>query len=327
MSECTVLFTSSGRRVSLINHFKEVFHVINVDGKIITADCKNTSPAGFISDIHVIVPDVLSDAYIASLLNICKKHKVSLIVPLIDLELGLLSKHKNIFEEIGVEILVSSPEVNEICLDKRKTSKFFIEAGLDTPREYDIDEVLNARTANYPLIIKPALGSSSIGVYKIFNKKELEFFAEYLVDPILQELVEGEEYTIDVLVDYKGQMVTAVPRLRMETRAGEVSKGMTVRHALLIEKTKQMVSHLKGIIGCITVQCFLTKNNDVKFIEINPRFGGGYPLSLEAGADFPRYLIENFLGIKSNLNVDDWKEGVVMLRYDEAIFVSRKLIE
>ena len=96
MSECTVLFTSSGRRVSLINHFNKVFHTINVDGKIITADCKNTSPAGFISDIHVIVPDVLSDVYIASLLNICKKYNVSLIVPLIDLELGLLSKHKNI---------------------------------------------------------------------------------------------------------------------------------------------------------------------------------------------------------------------------------------
>ncbi|MFJ7680012.1 ATP-grasp domain-containing protein [Peribacillus sp. NPDC097198] len=327
MSEFTVLFTSSGRRVSLIKHFKEVFKKISLNGKIITADCKRTSPAGFIADIHVIVPHVMSENYITTLLSICQKHNVSLIVPLIDIELEILSLHKNLFEEIGVTVLVSSPAVNEICLNKRKTSKFFIEAGFDTPKEYNINEIINQGNANYPLLIKPASGSSSIGVYKIYNKKELEFFSEYLDDPILQELIVGEEYTIDVLVDFKGNVITAVPRLRMETRAGEVSKGMTVRNHLLIEKTTEMVSKLHGLIGCITVQCFLTENREVKFIEINPRFGGGFPLSLEAGADFPRYLIESLLGIESNLNVDNWREGLVMLRYDESIFVDREEIE
>lgn len=327
MNKFTVLFTSSGRRVSLIKHFKDVFCKLNVDGKIITADLKKTSPAGFISDVHVTVPRVLSKEYIPCLLDICRAHNVSLIVPLIDTELELLSQHKNDFEEIGVTVLVSSPLVNEICFDKRKTAQFFLEAGFDIPKEYDIQEVLNQVNAVYPYLIKPAAGSSSVGVYKINNKKELQFFAEYLTDPVLQELVVGEEYTIDVLVDFNGEAITAVPRLRMETRSGEVSKGMTVRSALLIEKAKELVAKLPGAVGCITLQCFLTENNKVKFIEINPRFGGGFPLSLKAGADFPRYLMESMLSIQSDLDVDKWQDGLVMLRYDDAIFVNKEDIE
>ncbi|MGM0889321.1 MAG: ATP-grasp domain-containing protein [Bacillota bacterium] len=327
MNEFTVLFTSSGRRVSLIQHFKEMLHNMNVDGKIITADLNKTSPAGFIADVHVTVPSVLSDDYISSLLYICREHNVSLIVPLIDTELSVLSQNKEFFEAIGVTVLVSSPYVNEICFDKRKTAQFFIEAGFDTPNEYDIQDVINQDNIVYPYLIKPAKGSSSVGVYKIKNKKELEFFYEYLNEPVLQELVVGEEYTIDVLTDFNGEVITAVPRLRMETRAGEVSKGRTVRNFLLIEKAKEIVAKLPGAVGCITLQCFLTENNEVKFTEINPRFGGGFPLSLEAGADFPRHLVESLLGVKSDLDVNKWRDGLVMLRYDDAIFVNWKEIE
>ncbi|MCR8871006.1 ATP-grasp domain-containing protein [Peribacillus frigoritolerans] len=327
MKKFTVLFTSSGRRVSLIQHFKDMLLNLNLDGKIITTDLKRTSPARFIADEHVTVPRVSSEDYISSLLHICRDHNVSLIVPLIDTELGVLSQNKEIFEEIGVTVLVSSPYVNEICFDKRKTAQFFTEAGFDTPIEYDVQEVINQESIAYPYLIKPAKGSSSVGVYKINNKKELEFFYEYLNEPVLQELVVGEEYTIDVLTDFNGEVITAVPRLRMETRAGEVSKGMTVRNFLLIKKAKEIVAKLPGAVGCITLQCFLTENNEVKFTEINPRFGGGFPLSLEAGADFPRHLVESLLGVKSDLDVNKWRDGLVMLRYDDAIFVNWKEIE
>lgn len=325
-NEFTILFTSSGRRVSLIKHFKDLLSELNIHGKVITTDVKNTSPAGFISDEHLVVPQVTSSDYITTILNICEKFEVSLIVPLIDPELEILANHKKQFEDMGIKLLVSSKETIEICFDKRNTATFFREVGLDTPYEYKIDEIMLQGTLENPLLIKPAKGSSSVGVNVIHSLEELAFFSKHIKEPILQELVIGEEYTIDVLSDFNGVPITAVPRLRMETRAGEVSKGMTVRNPLLIEKSMEMVRKLPGAVGCITIQCFLTESNEVKFIEINPRFGGGFPLSVQAGADFPRYIIESMLGIESKLNVDEWDDGLVMLRYDDAIFVQKDQI-
>ncbi|MFB5166835.1 ATP-grasp domain-containing protein [Parageobacillus toebii] len=323
MKTFNILFTSSGRRVSLISHFKNVLKELQLEGVIVTADLKPNSPAAFVSDYHELVPRVLDDAYIPSLKKICKKYNINLLIPLIDTELYVLSIYKEEFEELGVTVLVSSPEINEICYDKRKTGQFFVDNGFDTPKEYVIEEIINDPNADYPYLIKPAKGSSSIGVYKIRNRNELLFFKDYIPDPILQEFVIGEEYTIDVLIDFNGKVVTAVPRLRIETRAGEVSKGMTVRNELLINTARKVVEKLSGAVGCITLQCFLTDKNEVKFIEINPRFGGGFPLSIAAGADFPRFIIESLLGMQPSINVDNWQDGLVMLRYDDAIFVNK----
>jgi len=325
-NEFNILFTSSGRRVSLIKHFKNVLNDLNIIGKVITTDIKNTSPAGFISDEHVVVPRVTSNDYITTLLTICEKYEISLVVPLIDPELEILAENRKQFEDKGIKVLVSSKESNEICFDKRSTAKFFRDAGFDTPHEYNISEIISKGKIELPLLIKPAKGSSSVGVNIVNTLDELVFFSKHLEEPVLQELVIGEEYTIDVLVDFNGEPLTAVPRLRMETRAGEVSKGMTVRNTVLIKKAMEMVRSLPGAVGCITIQCFLTENNDVKFIEINPRFGGGFPLSVQAGADFPRHIIESMLGISSELNVDNWVDGQVMLRYDDAVFVQKDQI-
>ena len=325
-NQFNILFTSSGRRVSLIKRFKNVLNELNLEGKIITADVKKTSPAGFISDDHVLVPRVTTNEYIPNLLKICTEKNISLIIPLIDTELVTLAENKMLFEEIGVHVLVSSNEVNEICYDKRSTAKFFNKFNIDSPKEYKIDQVLKNENMEVPLLIKPAKGSSSVGVNVINSLKELEFFSKYLEEPILQELIVGEEYTIDVLVDFNGNVITAIPRLRMETRAGEVSKGMTVRNSILINKAIDLVKKLPGAVGCITVQCFLTPESEVKFIEINPRFGGGFPLSLEAGADFPRFIIESILGLESDLNMNNWTDGLVMLRYDDEIYVKKDQI-
>jgi carbamoyl-phosphate synthase large subunit len=124
------------------------------------------------------------------------------------------------------------------------------------------------------------------------------------------------------LVDFDGKVRSVVPRLRLETRAGEVSKGMTVKHRGIMEATKKVAENLPGALGCLTIQCFLTPAEEIVFIEINPRFGGGFPLSIQAGADFPRWIIEMMLGRKSEIVFDGWQDGVVMLRYDDAVFTT-----
>lgn len=322
MDALNILFTSVGRRVSLVKHFKDTLKSLHVNGKIITTDLQRNAPASFVSDIHELVPRVTDATYIDELISICDKHNIKLLVPLIDTELILLAENRKRFEEVGVELLVSSVETNKICFDKENTTKFFLEKGISTPKAFDIEKVLMNKDTQYPLLLKPVSGSSSKGVTIIKNSRELEFFKNYIKDPMLQEYVTGEEYTVDVLVGFDGEIYCTVPRLRIETRAGEVSKGMTEKNQRIIEASNNVVSKLPGAVGCITVQCFLTQDNEVKFIEINPRFGGGHPLTIASGADFPKFILNMLLGESLEKPFIGWKDQFLMLRYDDAIYLE-----
>jgi len=323
MTDFNILFTSSGRRVSMLRHFREALQKLKLAGSLVSADLQKHAPAAFAADNRELVPRVTDPAYIPALLEICKRHTIRLLVPLIDTELHLLAPHRKAFEAIGVTLLVSSEAVNHLSLDKRRTRDFFIKAGVKNPDILDPTELLASKKPLYPCLLKPAQGSCSSGVTKIRDEKELRFFLDYIPDPIVQDLVQGEEYTLDILVDFSGKVRCVVPRLRIETRAGEVSKGMTVKHPAIIEAGRKVVEALPGAVGCITVQCFLTKSGDIVFIEINPRFGGGYPLSHAAGADFPKWIIQMLLGNAPDSELDGWQDGLVMLRYDEGIFVDK----
>jgi carbamoyl-phosphate synthase large subunit len=314
-----ILLTSVGRRVELVKAFRESMSRSDTTGKIITTDLKRNAPASFLADTAELVPRVEDPHYVDRLLDICDRHHVDLLVPLIDTELNLLSLHEQRFRDRGVTVLISSAAVNDICYSKKKTGLFFQTIGIKAPKIYQLDEV---RDRDFPVIIKPNQGSASVGVYQIKNRTELNFFANYIEDPIIQELISGEEYTIDVLVNFQGKVISIVPRLRLETRAGETSKGTTVKNPALIAAAKYIVESLPGAIGCITVQCFLQPDGEIVAIEINPRFGGGYPLAYRAGADFPLWLFQLCAGKNPQVAIDQWEDGLSMLRYDDAIFVK-----
>lgn len=323
MRNVNILFTSAGRRVSLIQHFKDTLRNMNISGTIVTADMQKNAPASFIGDVKEIVPCATDPRYIDTLMRICSKHSIQLLIPLIDTELNVLSIYKKEFMAIGVIVLVSSPQVNEICFDKRNTYKFFTDIGVDTPKIFNQDQELADGDLRFPLFLKPANGSCSVGATKIRDKRELQFFKDYIPNAIIQEYISGAEYTLDILADFSGKVRSVVPRLRIETRAGEVSKGITIKDAAIIAAGKKVVEALPGAVGCITVQCFKTLDEGLKFIEINPRFGGGFPLAIRAGADFPRWIIEMLLGISSDFAIDEWQEDIVMLRYDNELFVTK----
>ena len=318
-SNINILFTSSGRRVELIELFKKALDNLGLTGNIIVADCQSNIPTAFVADHYEEVPRIDRPDYIQYLLKICEKHEIALLVPLIDLELNLMASHREKFARMGVTVLVCSSQTNQICFDKRNTAQFFQQIGVSSPRILDPNQILGDRQAKYPYLIKPANGSCSQGVTIIHNARELEFFKDYISNAIVQELIHGQEYTLDVLVDFKGRVKCVVPRLRVATRGGEISKGITVKNSQIIAAGKKVVAALPGTIGCITVQCFLLPNNEIIFIEINPRFGGGIPLSIEAGADYPKWILQMLLQ-DNNINFDDWQDGIVMLRHDESIF-------
>ncbi len=326
MNSFNILFTSVGRRVALLRHFRKTLRDLGVPGEIHATDLRKDSPASFVADRYFQTPRVKSRDYIPSLLEICRKNRIKLLIPLIDTELNLLASNAEAFRDLGVTPLVSSLKTNRICADKRNTFRFFEKIGVDTAKLYDPEAVLQDPDASFPLIVKPARGSAGVGVTKVNNKEELKFFKDYIANSMTQEYLEGAEYTLDVLIDFKGRVRSVVPRLRIEIRAGEVSKGITVKNQRLIEEGKRIAEALPGALGVVTLQCFITKKKQIKFIEINPRFGGGIPLSLKCGANFPKWIIKMMLGEDPKIAIDGWKEGSVMLRYDDAIFVSRDAI-
>ncbi|NRA73965.1 MAG: ATP-grasp domain-containing protein [Rickettsiales bacterium] len=321
-SKLNILFTSVGRRVCLIKSFKEAFKTLRIDGKIMAADASENSAASYIADAYLKISKVNDINYIEDLLSICKKNNIKIIIPLIDTELCVLARNRKRFEDIGISLLLSSYEDIKICSDKRLTYKFLLKNNFDVPKILSKNDIVEKKFS-FPLFIKPADGSSSINAFKVNNSEELKFFSGYVSNAILQEFIEGDEYTVDVLVDFSGKVCCVVPRLRMETRAGEISKGITVKNLFLINEVKKLVEKMYKALGCITVQCFLTKDNKIKFIEINPRFGGGFPLSYAAGANFPLWILSMYLKKQIDIKMNDWNDGFKMLRYDDAVFLNK----
>jgi carbamoyl-phosphate synthase large subunit len=326
MNSFNILFTSAGRRVSLIRLFRQALHDLGLTHRIITADLRRSAPAHHIADEGECVPRVTDPTYVDSLRRICQKHRVRLLVPLIDTELPLLAIHKADFQSIGTTILVSSPETVAIAADKRATDAFLHQHHLHAPRLLDSGAILAGTPVQYPILLKPADGSASAGVTKIHSARELAFFLDYVPNAIVQEYLEGDEYTLDVLVDFHGRVRCVVSRRRIETRAGEVSKGVTVRDPAIIDAGRRVVEALPGPVGCLTLQCIRKRDGSPVFIDLNPRFGGGFPLAAAAGADFPRWIIEWMIGRDPVIDSDGWRDGIMMLRYDEGIFVDRAAI-
>ena len=328
MIKYNILITSVGRRVSLVRLFKKAFKDLNINGLVYAVDMDMHAPALYVADKFQIVKRVTESGYVEQLCDICEENKINLIIPTIDTELYILSQNTSLFNEKGVKLLVCNDNVNEICKDKRNTESFFNDNNIPTPTLYDLNEAQKLVDNDYPLILKPAQGSSSIGVTKIKNLNELLFFFDYIDDAIIQDYIKGDEYTIDILVDFDGKVRCAVPRLRMETRAGEVSKAITINNPTIIDWSYKIAKALKGSVGCITIQCIKDNNEALKFIEINPRFGGGFPLAAEAGANFPRWILQMLLDIELEHDLQEmWNEGQTMLRYDEGIFTTREKLK
>jgi len=319
-----ILVSSAGRRVSLVRHFQTALAELGIRGQVWAADLTTLSSAWHAADRGAPAPRFATGRFIDEMLQLCKREKIQLLVPTIDTELPLYSEAKAQFAEIGTTIAISSPEAINICEDKRQTHQWLSELGLPVPRQASIEAVLNDPEAwSLPLITKPARGSSSVNMKRIQDLKQLANIP-YPEVMVVESLASGDEYTIDVYIDKTGKPRCAVPRMRLETRSGEVSKGMTIREPKLQQLAEQVAAALPGGFGCINVQIFFDREQDTaQIIEINPRFGGGYPLSHQAGAVCTHWLVEDCLDLPLWIEPDAWRDGVVMLRYDEAVFIDK----
>ncbi len=321
-----ILFTSVGRRVELLQAFRHAAEKNGVDLTIIGVDISRDAPALYFCDISEIVCRISDKNYIPSLLEICERENVDCLIPTIDTDLLLLSEHKHCFEHIGTKVLISRTEKVQICRDKNYTADYFISLGLKSPKPYNsikkYEEELNLKKQSFPAFIKPKDGSSSINAYKVDSLDDLKLYAEKIGDYIIQPLISGTEYTIDIFCDYDGNPVYITPRERMAVRAGEVLKTRIVQDEVMIAEMQALISDYMPC-GQITVQLIQDeKTGENYYIEINPRFGGGAPLSMKAGADSAEAVLKMLNGDRLSYHNKAARDGAIYCRFDQSICVN-----
>jgi len=322
MTEYNILILSAGRRVELVQSFQKAAKRLNIKSNVVAGDCSETAPAIYFADRKAILPRINEANYIDEIINVCKRENIKLVVPTIDTDLLLLSEERERVEsESGAVVLISNTEVVSICRDKINTQKFLEQNGFKIPKMYSEQE-LDSENLQFPLFIKPKSGSSSINTFKVNNFEELTTYRSLIKEPIVQDFMEGREFTVDVFLDFDGNLITVVPRLRMATRSGEISKGKIIKDNEIIEDIKRLVEVLKPI-GHITVQLMKT-NKGVEYIEINPRFGGGAPMSIQSGADSCENLYRLLMGEKLEYN-ETYRDNIMFFRFDNSICVDENL--
>lgn len=315
-----ILITSAGRRVSLVKAFQQELTKRVPAAKVYTADMNpEWSAACRVSDGFFSLPCVSDSSYINGLINLCKKQGIRLIVPTIDTELLALSQNRNAFLDEGIIVAVSDFELVTMCRDKRLTNGLFEEHGIEVPIAVD------KFYPTFPLFVKPYDGSLSKDILLV--KNEAEWYPNLLENEKLMYMeylspVDYQEFTVDAYFSNLGELKCLVPRRRVEVRGGEISKGRTEKGRLYLSLI-QFFKSLKGARSCLTMQFFEHRSTGrIVGIEINPRFGGGFPLSYEAGAEYPGFLIDEYLMGQTLPFYEDWIDNRVMLRYDAEVILD-----
>lgn len=317
----TILISCVGRRIELVQAFRRAGQALGLNLRIVGTDSSATAPGLFCVDVPLLLPPIASPDYLESLQKTAVEHKALAIIPTIDTELLALAQNRDRFDAAGVPVMVADADAVSACSDKAQTFAFLREHGIDTPQTWLPEEIRALSRKDYPYFIKPRAGSASIKAHKIEDAVDLEYYLAKVDDAIIQEFVDGREYTLDVYVGLTGVPRCVVPRLRWAVRGGEVSKGIVVKDADIMAAGRRVAEALgSSCRGLITLQCIVTADKRIRFIEINPRFGGGAPLSVAAGADFPRWLLQELLGQTPEIAFDGFTHGTCMLRYDWSAF-------
>lgn len=316
-----ILITSAGRRVELVRAFQVELKKKFPKSKVYTAEANpEWSSACRVSDEYFTIPRVDNENYINSILELCIKKEIKIVVPTIDTELLVLSDSKDLFLSNNIQLVVSDFDFISKCRDKRQTNILFNDLKIEIPKPID------KKNPSFPLFIKPYDGSLSKDIYLINCKEELTdsllnnpklMFMEY-INP-----KDFNEYTIDAYYDKNSNLRCLVPRRRIEVRGGEISKGRTEKHDFY-KILKERLSFLNGAKGCLTIQFFVgNENGKIIGIEINPRFGGGFPLSYASGANYPEYIILEYMMNETITFNDNWIENRVMLRFDSEVILDQ----
>lgn len=285
--------------------------------KVVATDMQLSAPALQVADVKLQVPAVYDPKYVDTTLQICKEQKIDALLSLNDLELPILAENKARFEAEGVKVIVSDPSVIDIAFDKYKTAQWVESLGLKSPKTYvrlvDAKRALETGELHFPLFMKPRWGSGSIGLESIADMEELDIYYHLLMKKIkktilatasvgdeyimIQEKLTGSEFGLDVMNDLEGNNVAVSVKQKLAMRAGETDKAVTLDLPEVREIGHRIGTALKHI-GNLDVDVMQNDKGEYCVLELNPRFGGGFPFSYEAGVNLPKAIIEWVKGNK-----------------------------
>jgi carbamoyl-phosphate synthase large subunit len=321
----TILFTSAGRRVELLRAFRAASVELGLETRLLVTDIDPLAPAIQLADDSYIVPRVSDPSYPEALAEICEREGVTLVFPLIDPDILILSKNRVLLERSGCTVVVVDEWAAEVTRDKWHTYEFLRDLDVPTPETW-LPAVSIAPEETFPLFIKPRFGSAGKNTYVADDANQLHFFCDYLGEPIVQEYLEGPEITNDVSCSLDGEILMVVSRQRIEVRWGEVAKGVTVDEPGIRADCVRIAQAL-GAIGPITIQCML-HHGQPRYTEINARFGGGLPLGIAAGADSPKWYLAFAAGLPLELPaMGAYRKGLYITRFDESYFLGESDID
>lgn len=308
--------------MSLVSYFrKEALELLGDSVKVFTTDLQpELSAACRVSDKAFKVGRFGDEDYIDYLLSLCLQNDVAIVIPTIDTELLLLSESRLLFKSHGINVIVSDSEVIRMCRDKRKTNAFFEDLDINVPT------IIDKENPSFPVFIKPISGSSSRDLHLIDRADKISKHLLNDGDLMWMEYLSPEdftEYTIDLYYNSQSKLCCVVPRIRIAVRGGETNKGITDKNLYIINFVRDKLGEIMGVRGCLTLQIFKSRTCDTIYgIEINPRFGGGYPLSYLAGANYPRHILREYILNEEIIYEEDWEDRKLLLRFDHEMTID-----
>ena len=318
MKKINVLVTAASRRVPLVRAFRNAVEKFG-RGRVITTDINPLSPALYFGHKHHIVPLTTDRYYIPHIEGICDAEDVNLVIPTIDDELPTFGRARERFTQLGIAVAVSSEQTSITCNDKYETYLFCQANGIQTAKTR-LAAAVDFRTLHYPVYVKPRFGRGSVNVFAVQNEAQLRLFLDYVPDAIVQDQLPGTEFTVDVLSDFQGRVLSIVPRERLVIRAGVSDKGITRKNPDVIAFARDVAEKLQ-IVGPANIQC-KWDGRDVSLIEVNPRFSGGIPLTIASGADFAMWLVQLAAGAEVNPQIGKFQDALAMMSFEESIFAT-----
>ena len=316
------LILAAGTRNKVVQYFKKTFDGV---GTVVATDASKLGPAIYDADKYYIVPAITEPGYIDLILDICKKEKIDGVLSLIDPELSLLAENEEKFKEIGTKVVGSSYELCEMALDKLQMYHWLVEHGYNCARSWmdkeEFYKAVEAGEAAFPVFVKPARGSASISISKVYDKETVDLLFAHEEGLMIQEFLNGQEIGADVYIDMiSGEVVSIFTKKKIKMRAGETDKAVSFKDSELFGLIEKFVLEA-GYRGQIDIDIF-DIDGQYYISEVNPRFGGGYPHAYESGCNHMKLILNNLEGKANQKNIGAYEEGIYMMKYNEVKIVK-----